>query len=82
MRRAWLRGRENVHKRYLIHVAGFNLGILMRALFGHGTPREAASAKNALLFVIQSDDALALAIMAQIDGNAAMLVIIVAPHTD
>ena len=21
MRRAWLRGRENVHKRYLIHVA-------------------------------------------------------------
>ena len=22
MRRAWLRGRENVHKRYLIHVAG------------------------------------------------------------
>ena len=37
MRRAWLRGRENVHKRYLIHVAGFNLGILMRALFGCGT---------------------------------------------
>ena len=26
MRRVWLRGRENVHKRYLIHVAGFNLG--------------------------------------------------------
>ncbi len=26
MRRAWLRGRENVHKRYLIHVAGYNLG--------------------------------------------------------
>ena len=23
MRRAWLRGRDNVHKRYLIHVAGF-----------------------------------------------------------
>jgi len=23
MRRAWLRGRQNVHKRYLIHVAGF-----------------------------------------------------------
>jgi len=29
MRRAWLRGRENVHKRYLIHVAGFNLGVLI-----------------------------------------------------
>jgi hypothetical protein len=27
MRRTWLRGRENVHKRYLIHVAGHNLGL-------------------------------------------------------
>jgi hypothetical protein len=26
------RGRENLHKRYLVHVAGYNLGILMRAL--------------------------------------------------
>ena len=34
MRRAWLRGRENLHKRYLIHVAGFNLGVLMRAVYG------------------------------------------------
>src|SRR3954451_9154204 len=25
LRRTWLRGRENVHKRYLIHVAGHNL---------------------------------------------------------
>jgi hypothetical protein len=50
MRRAWLRERENIHKRYLVHVAGFNLGILMRALFGYGTPREAASARSALLF--------------------------------
>jgi DDE family transposase len=25
MRRTWLRGRENVHKRYLVHVAGHNL---------------------------------------------------------
>ncbi len=33
MRRAWLRGRQNVHKRYLIQVAGFNLGALMRAMF-------------------------------------------------
>ena len=50
MRRAWLRGRENVHKRYLIHVAGFNLGVLMRALYGQGTPREAADALNRLRF--------------------------------
>ena len=81
MRRAWLRGRENVHKRYLIHVAGFNLGILMRALFGRGTPREAAGAKNALLFIIQTDVALAFAILAVIDGAPAMLVIVIAPDT-
>ncbi len=30
MRRAWLRGREKIHKRYVIHVAGFNLGVLTR----------------------------------------------------
>jgi hypothetical protein len=36
MRRTWLRGRENVHKRYLVHVAGHNLGILMRLLVGLG----------------------------------------------
>src|SRR4051794_17879052 len=43
MRRTWLRGRENVHKRYLIHVAGHNLGLLMRLLIGAGTPKEAVA---------------------------------------
>ena len=28
MRRTWLRGRANIHKRYLIHVAGYNLGLI------------------------------------------------------
>ena len=82
MRRTWLRGRENVHKRYLIHVAGFNLGILMRALFGKGTPKEAASVKNAFLFVIQSDVAVAIAIMAEINGETTILLIAVVPETD
>jgi hypothetical protein len=40
MRRSWLRGRENIHKRYLIHVAGHDLGLLMRLLPGAGTARE------------------------------------------
>src|SRR4051794_4987610 len=40
MRRAWLRGRENLRKRYLVHVAGYNLGLVMRLLVGAGTPRE------------------------------------------
>lgn len=44
MRRAWLRGRENLHKRYRMHVAGFNLGVLVRALNGQGTPRGAEEA--------------------------------------
>ena len=40
MRRAWLRGRQNLQKRYLVHVAGYNLGLIMRFLVGAGTPRE------------------------------------------
>jgi transposase len=40
MRRSWLRGCENLHKRYLVHVAGYNLGLIMRLLVGAGTPRE------------------------------------------
>ena len=82
MRRAWLHGRENIHKRYLVHVAGFNLGILMRALFGYGTPREAGNARSALLFVIQIEIALAIVMIADIDGELAMLVIVAAPDTD
>ena len=38
MRRTWLRGRENVHKRYLLHVAGHNLSLLMRQLIGARHP--------------------------------------------
>jgi transposase len=38
-----LRGRENLQKRYLVHVAGFNLGLVMRALLGAGTPKELAT---------------------------------------
>jgi hypothetical protein len=34
MRRVWLRGRDNVQKRYLIHVTRYNLGLLMRLLTG------------------------------------------------
>ena len=45
MRRAWLRGRDNVQKRYLIHVSGYNLGLIMRLLTGSGTPRRWADAK-------------------------------------
>jgi len=39
MRRVWLRGRENVWKRYLIHACAFNLSLVMRNLYRAGTPR-------------------------------------------
>ena len=38
-RRCWLRGLTRVTKRYLLQVAARNLGVLMRKLFGVGTPR-------------------------------------------
>ena len=65
MRRTWLRGRENVHKRYLIHVAGHNLGILMRLLIGAGTPKEAAARGRAFLFVFVNyrDHSLAIVVL-------------------
>jgi transposase len=51
MRRTWLRGRDNVHKRYLLHVAGHNISLLMRKLLGAGTPKEAiAKGCGGLLF--------------------------------
>ena len=39
MRRTHLRGRTNILKRMLVHVGGFNLGLVMRKLFGVGKPR-------------------------------------------
>ena len=81
MRRAWLRGRENLHKRYLIHVAGFNLGVLMRALYGQGTPREAAETLYALIIVLRTEAALVFVLIATVDGELAVIVIVAADPT-
>src|SRR5262249_38880677 len=51
-RRIWLRGVLNVSKRYLMQVAGHNLGILMRKLSGVGTPRGLQGACAALAATI------------------------------
>ena len=81
MRRTWLRGRENVHKRYLIHVAGHNLGILMRHLIGAGTPKEAAARGRLLLIVVYTEDILAIAFLAVAeiggDDNCGFLILAV-----
>jgi len=49
MRRTHLRWHGNILKRLLVHVAGFNLGILMRNLIGTATPREYADQLSRLL---------------------------------
>ena len=49
MRRTHLRRHENILKRLLTHVAGFNLGILMRNLIGKATPKEYAELNASLI---------------------------------
>ncbi len=71
MRRTGLRGRDNVHKRTLIHVAGHNLGILMRLLIGAGTPREAVARGVAALLLVWRQDQSPIAIVVMIDAPAA-----------
>src|SRR5215813_7859092 len=39
MRRVYLRGRDNVLKRVLIHVGALNLSLVTRKTWGKGTPR-------------------------------------------
>jgi transposase len=50
MRRATLRGWENLNKRYKLAAAFYNLSQLMRKLFGFGTPKQLA-ASGRLLFI-------------------------------
>ena len=77
MRRTWLRGRQNVHKRYLTHVADHNLGILMRLLIGAGTPKEAAARGRAFLFVILPRRYLAIVVLFLDEAGAGILVVTV-----
>jgi transposase len=49
MRRVHLRGRENILKRLVVHSGAANLGLLMRTLFGKGTPRGLAGARAAMM---------------------------------
>jgi transposase len=51
-RRTRLRGRENVSKRYLLQASAANLGLVMRSLFGQGTPRGLAESLHGYLRVI------------------------------
>ena len=77
LRRTWLRGRDNIHKRYLVHVAGHNLGILMRLLIGAGTPKEAADHALACLFFLSTEEAVAIVLLAASREGFAVLVMAV-----
>src|ERR1700680_4194219 len=52
MRRVHLRGGENILKRLVVHSGAANLGLLMRKLFGKGTPRGLAEALPAVISTV------------------------------
>jgi transposase len=81
MRRARLRGRENLKKRYLVHVAGYNLGLVMRLLVGAGTPREfvAGIAAHAVLLTTTEGEVLVVLTVAT-GTEAAMFVVSFQPE--
>jgi len=81
MRRAWLRGRENLRKRYLVHVAGYNLGLIMRLLVGAGTPREFLARASAHLLALATANGAALVVLIIASGTeTAMLVVTCQPE--
>ena len=81
MRRAWLRGRQNLHKRYLVHVAGYNLGLIMRLLVGAGTPREfLAGASAHLLLLATADGTVFVILFTATDSETAMLAVCFKPE--
>jgi len=54
MRRVHLRGRDNILKRLVVHSGAANLGLLMRKLFGKGTPRGLAGAFSAMISAVEA----------------------------
>jgi transposase len=54
-----------VQKRYLIHVAGYDLGLIMRLLTGAGTPREFHSLTFAWLIAFLEPDGDLIAVIGE-----------------
>jgi transposase len=50
--RLYVRGTENVHKKFLIQAAACNLALLMRSLYGSGKPRAAHDLGTATILAI------------------------------
>ena len=51
-RRTWLRGQTNVSKAHTFKCAAYNLGLLLRKVWGLRKPRSGADGAAALLFAI------------------------------
>ena len=63
---------------YLIHVAGYNLGLLMRLLIGAGTPKEAVARGWCFLVLLPTTDGAAdRAILMVLVANSAGSALIV-----
>jgi transposase len=81
MRRARRRGRANLHERYPVHGAGYDLGLIMRLLVGAGTPRAFLARPSAkLLLVTIAADAPTGSLIVATGTETAMLVVSFAPH--
>ena len=76
LRRTWLRGRENVHKRYLVHVAGYNLGLIMRLLTGAGTPREFLARVSLWLGALPAPDGALIVILLVATSNQIAAIVV------
>lgn len=50
-RRTWVRGQTNVSKLHTLKCAAYNLGLLLRKVWGYCKPRNAQAAGSALFFV-------------------------------
>jgi hypothetical protein len=60
LRRTYLRGRGNIARRYRCGIIAFNFTLLMRKLFGTGTPRQMAAAGRAFFAIMRRFLAMAL----------------------
>ena len=68
MRRLHLRGRENILKRLVVHSGAANLGLLMRKLFGKGTPRGLRGARQ-VMFSLGNASTRLLSVVARVVGT-------------
>jgi transposase len=72
-RRVRLRGGANVRKRYVIQVAAMNLGLVLRMMLGHGTPKGYAEARKGSLWLVATMGALVVAVVMRIIAMGTVL---------